>query len=115
MKDTNLTIKAKIDAFKMEYPLDDGTVLVDNNPETVALAENYLSMMELEKAAVENKQAAQLALMEKMKYASELYSGPYKVTFKAFDKKEYVQKAVTVRAVRVAKTTAKNNILPDPA
>jgi len=110
---TYLDIKAELAAFKEEYPLDDGTTVVDNSPDTIALADTYRAMMELEKEAVANKELAKLALQKRMGYAGTLCAGPYKVTFKAVEKGEYVVKANITRVIRVNKTSSKSVILPE--
>lgn len=91
--------------LKELYPTDDGSKVVLDSPKVLAAVEDYLAMQELESEAAKAKADAKRVIMAEMGFAAEATVGPYKVTWKAFEKAEYVVKASVQRPVRVKKTS----------
>jgi hypothetical protein len=91
--------------LKELYPTDDGTKVVIDNPRVLAAVEDYLAMQEMESEAAKAKADAKRVIMAEMGFHAEATIGAYKVTWKAFEKAEFVTKASVQRPVRVKKTS----------
>ena len=102
---TYIQDKVTEEAIKALYPTDDGSSVVITDADILAAVEDYLAMQEMESEAAKAKKDAMLVIKAKMGFAAEAVIGPYKVTWKAFEKKGYVVEDSIQRPIRVKKTS----------
>lgn len=106
MPKTYRDAKEELAAFKAEHPLDNGEVIEDSRRSVISKLKELKAAQEAKSAAEERHAAAQLAVMKVMGDAATLRAGTFEVNFKAFWRKEVVQKAQYIRSLRVTRKTA---------